>query len=733
MSRLVKSPDKTQSQTDRPADEKIGTSGSGSASGADALRQKSAGGPSAKPEAAGVPKADASKRKFRITFKNVPVVKLVYYGFGVLLVMLLVSGISSFNAFGNLNTAFNDVTQNTTPIVINAGKLEKNINVSHKSLVEILTSKNPEQIAELTKQYNAQNLIFKQSLEEFTALVADQSKYTELIEDLNAHLKKYEEYTGSIARDYLDQVIQREKVNKEISSFRALVTLYSEEYNNVKAIMKEEDDFVHQLMLAPEPLKGMMVTNTDAALSSEDLAFVEDTLKKNRNAVKMYMQQIDEIKRNLPTFENDLGRYYKNFAVSVSDDAGVLAVHLNLVKEQTELKKTTLKANEELNALSQIIAAMSGISNEEMNLAVSGAYKTMQSSYIKISLVTLVGVIAALLVAYVVGQVINVPLSRLVKSINAMAEGDMTVPVRFNARSELGYLAKKLNALIESFGGTMRNIGASASRLQENAHDNSESMNSTAEKIKLQQQETVQIVNSINMMRASADNVAESAETSLHRIIEVNDAAETGRKIMSDNITTNHELANRLKKTSETVMRVSNMSDSIGSIVEVIKSIAEQTNLLALNAAIESARAGEHGRGFAVVADEVRNLAQKTATSTSEVQKLIEELQSAVSMSVTTIKDCEKEMDHSVMQTSAVNSSIEEIKAILTTINDMAHQIASAAEEQRCTSNEVANNVSRISELSELNAKEIEKAKDSCLSLDSLATQQRGMVEKFKY
>jgi methyl-accepting chemotaxis protein len=79
---------------------------------------------------------------------------------------------------------------------------------------------------------------------------------------------------------------------------------------------------------------------------------------------------------------------------------------------------------------------------------------------------------------------------------------------------------------------------------------------------------------------------------------------------------------------------LSEQSQSIDSILSLIREIAGQTNLLALNATIEAARAGDAGRGFAVVAQEVKSLANQTAQATDEIAQKISAIQNATIASV---------------------------------------------------------------------------------------------------
>lgn len=327
----------------------------------------------------------------------------------------------------------------------------------------------------------------------------------------------------------------------------------------------------------------------------------------------------------------------------------------------------------------------------------NGKFYDNLTSQMTIGVVT---TILGLILMWFVSLSIVAPIKILVSRVKALTQsgGDLTLQIDSKRSDETGQLAQYLNTFIGDVRSVITDISGSVNSLTASAHMTVNAAEQGGTKIMEQRSEIEQVVTAVNEMASTAHSVSENAQETAQAVSLTQQSVEKGQNVVSANAAGLQDLTNNVLEATRVIEKLEKQTDGIGSILEVIHNISEQTNLLALNAAIEAARAGEQGRGFAVVADEVRNLATKTAASTDEIQQMITGLRSNSKQAVKTMQHNIELSDKCMSHAQEAVQALDEVSVQSGKIQDMAHQIASAAEEQAAVTEEVNRSIVTIND-----------------------------------
>lgn len=209
------------------------------------------------------------------------------------------------------------------------------------------------------------------------------------------------------------------------------------------------------------------------------------------------------------------------------------------------------------------------------------------------------------------------------------------------------------------------------------------SVDRLAERLQSQLQAAERIVGSAEAMIATEAATSELSQQAFAAAHDARRSSDEGREVLRQAIDLMHQLSARAGASRELIAALSQRSEEIQQVAQVIQSIASQTNLLALNAAIEAARAGEHGRGFAVVADEVRGLAGRTASATGEVGQMVADIQRQTAEVVEQISQLSADLDAGVGQVELTGRQLEKIAGLAAAVEGQVDEIARGARTNR--------------------------------------------------
>lgn len=638
---------------------------------------------------------------------------------GFLLILLLSAGIFVAGLVGmsRINKGVGELTDKALPLTEQAGVVHIHLSDGVGTLLRFTQMHDPAKLSGLEQVYGTHQEALQQALDELDALSSGYSALGSIL----AETRQASEAFFSLAPTAIQAHRRATELNVQI-----------------QAAKRAFGDMSDELLLAVDSSQVLDV-ETRTLLSTKIDAIASATLsamaKDNGPAVVGAARQLQGLSAKLDagiSADAKAQALYNAFKDAIFGPQGMLTYYAEQLQQrkttQTSLAETILvqqSAAEKVGALEKQVHVLA----EQIN---ADAAQVASASRLLLILFALASIVGAAVTAFLVIQSIRTPLAKIMRVVRAMTSGDLRENISAERQDELGELATAMQQLTSQLRSVLQQINDSAEQLATAAEECSAVSQQSFDNVNQQKEQTQQVATSIAEMTRAVEEVARGASETLTRAEDAQKASLQGEQSMDIHVNKTHLLADSFKQASSNMEKLSEFSISIGSVLDVIRSISEQTNLLALNAAIEAARAGEQGRGFAVVADEVRTLASRTGASTTEIQGMIERLQTGTRDAVQEMaRSCQQAQD-GVVEVAKAAEMLRAIGKAVHLIRDMNLQIASAVEEQSTVARMLNHNVATITDLAEQTASGARESQAASQELARLAEHQRSLVRRFQ-
>jgi methyl-accepting chemotaxis protein WspA len=338
----------------------------------------------------------------------------------------------------------------------------------------------------------------------------------------------------------------------------------------------------------------------------------------------------------------------------------------------------------------------------------------------------------ALIASLMLGRAITHPLQRLVSSTDVVSKGDFTQRVQLERSDEFGVLAGAFNRMVAELTGliakiqksaiqvntSVTQIGATATEHQATATEiaaTTTEIGATSREISATSRELVSTMSSVS---AGAEQTAVLAGRGQDGLIRMED--------------TMRNVADAAVSISAKLGVLSEKANNITQVVTTITKVADQTNLLSLNAAIEAEKAGEAGRGFAVVATEIRRLADQTAVASLDIERTVEEIQSAAAAGVMGMDKFSDQVRRGLQDVKQVSDQLTQIIQQVQVLAPRFIEVNEGMQAQATGAEQISDALTQLTEASQQTVQSLRQSTDAIGGLNEVAHDLRGAVSRFK-
>ncbi|ARA84415.1 MAG: methyl-accepting chemotaxis protein [Bacillus sp. (in: Bacteria)] len=487
--------------------------------------------------------------------------------------------------------------------------------------------------------------------------------------------------------------------------------------------LSKGSEIIYQDQLVPNQLFAKLkANNLDIDTYKFELMVTKDNdrnetlqkhIKEKNEENSTLMEKIDQLK-----LMDNVSKKYENFKTEYKKLQDISSEMLSLAvkNENDKAYDVYLKKMEpQRETVNQLI--------EDIQTLNADNAKTIyqQDSKEAGSIITLLIIViaAALVLSISIGLLMTRLITKPIKDIQALfaetEQGDFTVKGTYQSKDELGLLTSSFNkmvggvrSIIETVGETSHQVASSSQELSASADEStkaSEYISTTIQELAVgsdQQVESVENSRTVIMgMTEFAGRISSNAEKAAATADQTAKMSLEGTKAIDKVSTQMKSINETVVSLSEAFKHLTERSNEIGNITEVITSIAEQTNLLALNAAIEAARAGEQGKGFAVVADEVRKLAEQSARSAEQITRLITIIQNDTKQTMNSVISATGEVKEGLVVVHEAGGAFQKIENSITEVVTQINDVTNLVKNLTAGASEIETAISGVKEVAE--------------------------------
>lgn len=545
-----------------------------------------------------------------------------------------------------------------------------------------------------------------------TSLTPEESSI--LHDKLIANLRSLMLYVGETANLILDPTIELTyyvqnllwNLPKAQSIIAKIIIAEQSLLNTQKASSSDKDQLLIQTALLQLNIKD-----------------TKSSVEKSDNALK-FAQRTNESINN--PFKISVNNYYN------ITTAWLAYVEENLMHNPTPPKKSSEKQTLATQAM-DANTALWNVTADQFNIIINKRIANFNKQQLFSIAASIISAIIGLTLGIYIMRQISRPLTNLVEAAKQLTDGNLSARVSISEESEVGQVGIAFNNMAEAFQDLLSRLQRNGTQLTNSTREIAAAATQQEASIVQQETTTKQIATTVRDISATAKEFAKTMNTVSTNAEQTSALASSGKEglhqmesVMRQMVEASHIIAGKLAILNE-------KASNITGVITTITKVADQTNLLSLNAAIEAEKAGEHGRTFSVIAREIRRLADQTGNATLDIEKMVNEMLTAVSAGVMSVDKFSEEIQNGVSQATNVGEQLNKI------IEQVQHQTKSfetvnkGVQAQSVGGEQINKSIDQLSDAAHQASKSVRQFHKAIEELNLVTQEMQTSVNKIKH